>query len=195
VDDWPVAGEPLYEGSYEIETQRNGYALEAAVDFVRTQGGMRGFSRDATGQAVVAVESQKLEDVQGGWPEGTLQVKNNYYVDRPWQRWTIAAVPEAGGYLGGPYYKIVISGTDRALTANADAEVEIAPSFTGSANQLWRIDQLTDGTYRIMPKEIPGHPDCGYALISIGDVTPTLARFDFNSDNSKWKFRLYDPER
>ena len=104
-------------------------------------------------------------------------------------------MPEAGGYLGGPYYKMTISGTDRALAANADAEVEIAPAFSGASNQLWRIDQLTDGSYRIMPKEVPGHPGCNYALIAIGDVTPTLARFNPNSDNSKWKFRLYDPER
>ncbi|MBQ3976969.1 MAG: RICIN domain-containing protein, partial [Bacteroidales bacterium] len=165
------------------------------VDFVRAQGGMGGASRNAAGQAVVKVESQKLEDVQGDWPQGTIGTAANYYVDRPWQRWTIEAVPEAGGYLGGPYYKIVLSGTDRALTANADAEVEIAPSFTGVDCQLWRIDQLTDGNYRIMPKEVPGHPGCNYALTAIGDVTPSLAKFDFNSDNSKWKFRLYDPER
>ena len=195
VDGWPVAGETLAQGSYEIESQRNGYALEAKVDFVRTQGGMGGASRNASGQAVVKVESQKLEDVQGDWPQGTIGAAANYYVDRPWQRWTIEAVPEAGGYLGGPYYKIVLSGTDRALTANADAEVEIAPSFTGADCQLWRIDQLTDGNYRIMPKEVPGHPGCNYALTAIGDVTPSLAKFDFNSDNSKWKFRLYDPER
>ena len=25
------------------------------------------------------------------------------------------------------------------------------PAFTGGAEQLWRIDQLTDGTYRVMP--------------------------------------------
>ncbi len=30
---------------------------------------------------------------------------------RPHQKWTITAVPDGGGYLGGPYYKIVIEGT------------------------------------------------------------------------------------
>jgi len=30
------------------------------------------------------------------------------------------------------------------------------PVFTGGPEQLWRIDQLTDGTYRLMPKGVPG---------------------------------------
>ena len=108
-------------------------------------------------------------------------------MNRPHQRWTVTAVPEAGGYLGGQYYKIQIEGTDRVLAAAKDAEVTTAPSFTGAAEQLWRIEQLTDGTFRIMPKEVPG-TDRQYVLTSIADSTPTLAEYDFNSDNCKWKF-------
>ena len=48
-----------------------------------------------------------------------------------------------------------MAGTDRALAATADAEVITVPAFTGAPEQLWRIDQLTDGTYRIMPKVVP----------------------------------------
>ena len=29
------------------------------------------------------------------------------------------------------------------------------PAFTGAPEQLWRIDQLADGTYRVMPKAVP----------------------------------------
>ena len=59
--------------------------------------------------------------------------------------------------------------------------------------QLWRIEQLTDGTYRIMPKAIPGLDGVNtkYCLYSAGDSTPTLAEYDFNSDNSKWNFRQH----
>ena len=64
-------------------------------------------------------------------------------------------VPDAGGYPGSPYFKITIAGTDRALAATADGEVISVPAFTGAPEQLWRIDQLTDGTYRIMPKAVP----------------------------------------
>jgi arabinan endo-1,5-alpha-L-arabinosidase len=34
---WPVAGEVFKEGTYEIESERRGYALELAVDFVRME--------------------------------------------------------------------------------------------------------------------------------------------------------------
>ena len=109
---------------------------------------------------------------------------------RPHQKWTIKAVPDAGGYLGGPYYKILIAGTDRALAATANAEVITVPAFTGAPEQLWRIDQLIDGTFRIMPKLVPNRSE-KLALVSAGDSTPTLAAFDMNSDNSKWNFKAH----
>ncbi len=183
---WPVAGEAFKEGTYEIESERRGYALELAVDFVRMTGGMHRFwEKDA--QPMTPLKSQTLEDVIGTWPKGDINVRIGDYMFRPHQKWTITAVPEAGGYLGGPYYKIVIEGTNRALAATADAEVVAVPQFTGAPEQLWRIDQLTDGTYRIMPKKVPG-TDKELVLVSAGDSTPTLGMFDMNSDNSKWNF-------
>ncbi len=109
---------------------------------------------------------------------------------RPHQKWTITAAPGSNGYLGGPYYKIVIAGTDRALATTAEAEVITVPGYTGAPEQLWRIDQLTDGTYRIMPKVVPGSKE-KLALVSVGDSTPALAVFDMNSDNSKWNFKAH----
>lgn len=183
---WPVAGEAFKEGTYEIESERRGYALELAVDFVRMTGGMHRFwEKDA--QPMKPLKSQTLEDVIDTWPKGDINVRIGDYMFRPHQKWTITAVPEAGGYLGGPYYKIVIEGTNRALAATADAEVVAVPQFTGAPEQLWRIDQLTDGTYRIMPKKVPG-TDKELVLVSAGDSTPTLGLFDMNSDNSKWNF-------
>lgn len=186
-NDWPVAGEMFQEGTYEIESERRGYALELAVDFVRLDTGMRSWRRDPN-EPLKSIENQKLEDVIGTWPTGDIEIRIGDYMVRPHQRWTITAVPEAGGYLGGAYYKIVIAGTNRALAATADKEVIAVPEFTGAPEQLWQIDQLTDGTYRIMPKEIPGCTE-KLALISAGDSTPTLGKFDMNSDNSKWNFR------
>ncbi len=184
---WPVAGDNFKEGTYEIESERRGYALELIVDFVRMSGGMRGFGR-GTDEPVKPVPSQELADVINTWPGGNIAVRNGEYMSRPFQKWTITAVPDAGGYPGGPYYKIVIAGTERALAATADAEVTTVPAFTGAPEQLWRIDQLTDGTYRIMPKAIPGSQE-KLALVSLGDRTPTLAKFDMNSDSSKWNFK------
>ncbi len=186
-NDWPVAGEPFEEGVYEIESERRGYALELAVDFVRIPHKMFRFW-EKTEEPVVPIESQTLADVQDGWSDGEIEVRIGDYMFRPHQKWAVVAVPEAGGYLGAPYYKILIDGTDRALTATADREVTSLPSFTGADEQLWRIEQLTDGTYRIMPKKVPGC-DTQLALISIADSTPSLGEFDMNSDNSKWNFR------
>jgi len=186
---WPVAGDLFREGTYEIESERRGYALELVVDFVRMPGRMRGFPPN-NDEPVKPIPSQELADVIHTWPSGDIGVRIGDYMFRPHQKWTITAVPEAGGYLGGPWYKIVIAGTDRALAATADAEVVTVPAFTGAPEQLWRIDQLTDGTFRIMPKTVPGSNE-KLVLVSVGDSTPSLAKFDMNSDNSKWNFRAH----
>jgi arabinan endo-1,5-alpha-L-arabinosidase len=186
---WPVAGDNFKEGTYEIESERRGYSLELAVDFTRMGGGMRGFNRN-NDEPVKPVASQELTDVIKTWSTGNIGARIGDYMGRPHQKWTITAVPEAGGYLGGPSYKIVIAGTDRALVATADAEVITVPKFTGTQEQLWRIDQLTDGTYKIMPKAVP-NSNKNLALVSAGDSTPTLGEFDMNSDNSKWNFKAH----
>ena len=186
---WPVAGEKFKEGTYEIESERRGYALELTVDFVRMPNTRRGFNHDDN-EPITSIPSQQLSDVIDTWPKGDIGVRIGDYMFRPHQKWTITAVPDAGGYLGGPYYKIVIAGTDRALAATADAEVVTVPAFTCTPEQLWRIDQLTDGTYRIMPKVVPNSNE-KLVLVSSGDSTPTLAKFDMNSDNSKWNFKAH----
>ena len=185
---WPVAGEPVKEGVYEIESQRHGYALELAVDFVRMPHKMFRFW-EKVDEPVVPLKSQTLEDVIDTWPEGDIDVRLGDYMFRPHQRWSVQPAPEYGGYLDAPYYKITIEGTNRALTATAEAEVTAAAEFTGAPEQLWRIEQLTDGTYRVMPKSVPGHEGESLALVSVADSTPSLGKFDMSSDNSKWRFR------
>ena len=187
-NDWPVAGELLKEGTYEIESERRGYALELAVDFVRMDAPRVPFWEEPK-EPLEPLKSQTLEEVISTWPEGEIAVRTGDYMFRPHQKWTITAVPEAGGYLGGQYYKIEIEGTHRALAATADAEVIAVPEFTGAPEQLWRIEQLTDGTYRIMPKVVPG-TDEQLALVATADSTPTLGHFDMDSDNSKWSFHV-----
>ena len=189
-DGWPVAGEKFKEGTYEIESVRRGYALELAVDFTRMAGGPRGFGGQATNEPIKPVPPQELADVSKNWPTGNIAARIGDYMSRPHQKWTITDAPDTTGYLGGPYYKIVLAGTDRTLAATADAEVITVPAFTNTPEQLWRIDQLTDGSYRIMPKSVPA-PVKKLALVSSGDSTPTLAEFDFNSDNSKWNFKAH----
>ena len=189
---WPEAGEAFTDGNYKILSRRRGYALELSVDFVRAQGGMRmfGFGRGQQEQPNVVLEAQKLEEVSAEWPEGNIPVRANDYMARPHQKWTIEAVPEAGGYLGGPYVKIVIEGTNRALAAAEGAELVTVPEFTGADEQLWQIDELIDGTYRLMPKAVPGCSE-RLCLYSVADSTPTLAKFDFENDNCKWDLKKH----
>jgi arabinan endo-1,5-alpha-L-arabinosidase len=96
----------------------------------------------------------------------------------------IAPVAGAGGYPGAPFFRISIAGTERALTATAGGELG-ASAFTAAPEQLWRIDQLTDGSYRIVPKSIPGTSDI-LALSAVGSSMPTLAKFDPASDRQRW---------
>src|SRR6478736_898664 len=187
---WPVAGENVKAGTYEIQSERRGFGLGLAVDMISMPGGGRGFGGGNGGAPVKPVPTQQLTDVIKTWPTGEITTRVTEYMSRPHEKWTITAAPDSSGYLGAPYYKIVIAGTDRALAATAEAEVITVPAFTGAQEQLWRIDQLTDGTYRIMPKGIPNSKE-QLALVSSGDSRPTLGYFDMNSDNSKWNFRTH----
>lgn len=186
---WPVAGKPFRGGDYEIASERRGYSLELAVDFVRMERDIEPFFRIDPNSPVKRLDCQKLDEVEPSWPKGNIRVRCSDYMFRPHQLWSIVAVPEKGGYLSAPYFKIMIRGTHRALAATADKELTTVPEYDGADNQLWRIEQLTDGTYRIMPKAIPGMKgdNTRYCLYSAGDSTPTLAPYDFDSDNSKWQ--------
>ena len=197
---WPVAGDKFKGGTFEIESERRGYSLELAVDFVRMNVARQGwFNRNQAQEPVKPIANQTLQDVIGTWPQGDIPVRCGDYMFRPHQRWTVTPVepatadggPLSGGYLSNPYFKIVIEGTERALAATADLELTTVPQFTGADEQLWRIEQLTDGTFRIMPKHIPGREGINtrYVIYSAADSTPTLAVYDFSTDNSKWNFR------
>jgi Beta-xylosidase len=209
-DGWPVGGDHFVPGTYEIQSERGGGALELAVDFVRIDvprrhgpppgmpapgpnGAMpepppEGFSFFGPPKGPIApLPDMTLAQDSAAWPAGKIDVQLNDYMTRPHQKWTVTPVPDAGGYPGAPYYKITIAETDRALTAMADGSVVAQPSFTGAAEQLWRIDQLTDGTYRIMPKTTPGSQPL--ALTATGRSSLALLKFEPNGDRSRWNFR------
>jgi len=187
-DGWPIEGENIKAGVYEIESERSGGALQLATDFVRMDFDARRSFMAAPTDPVAPIPNQTLAQDSAGWPAGRIDVDLGDYMIRAHQQWTVTPVPETGGVMGTPYYKIVLAGTERTLTAAANAKVEAQPSFTGAPEQLWRIDQLTDGTYRIMPKAAPGS-NAPLALVAIGASTPALVRFDPASDAGRWRFR------
>lgn len=187
-DGWPVGGDNFQAGTYEIQSERSGGALELDVDFVRMQNARGGMFRRGPLGPVTPIPNQELSQVLPSWPTENIGLQLRDYMVRPSQKWTITPVADVGGYPGSPYFKITIADTGRALAATADNEVVTVPAFTGGPEQLWRIDQLTDGTYRILPKSMDNTTD-PMVLTAIGASTPTLAKFDPKSDKSRWSFR------
>ncbi len=185
-DSWPAAGNNVQEGTYEIESVRMGTALELAVEGVPVGGRDRMPRRGGmSGGVDEAVPPQDAAKVSQNWPPGDIDLRLSNYMLQAQQKWTIAPAAGAGGYLGSPYFKITVAGTDRALAATEDSELVTVPMFTGKPEQLWQIDQLTDGTYRIMPSAIPNSKE-SLALSAVGSSFATLSRFDSKSDKQRW---------
>lgn len=217
-DGWPVAGDYFMGGTFEIESGRSGYALEMGVDAVpfavsrvremrapRPAAGAPGAAtpRPAAGAPGAApaprprrntnaqqepIPDQDVAEVSKGWPSKTVVTRLGDYMLHAHQKWTIAPVEGAGGYIGSPFFKITIEGTDRALTATEEGSVVVETSFTGKDSQLWRIDQMIDGSWRIMPKA-ESDSDEPMCLSAVGVSTPSLAQYDPDSYNFRWNLK------
>ena len=134
------------------------------------------------------IPPQDVAEVSKNWPAGNIDIRMSNYMCQAQQKWTVTPVANAGGYLGSPYFKITIAGTDRTLTVGEDGELVALPAFTGGNQQLWRLDQLTDGTWRVMPKSASAGKE-SLALSAIGSSFATLANFDPKSDKQRWLFK------
>ena len=134
------------------------------------------------------IPDQTAAEVGGNWPTGTVAARLAPHMLQAQQRWHISAAPGAGGYPGAQWFRIRIAGTERSLAANSDGELSIVPTFSGAPEQLWRIDQLADGTYRVMPKAVPGK-GTPMALSAAGSSMPTLSEFRPESDRYRWIIR------
>jgi arabinan endo-1,5-alpha-L-arabinosidase len=231
-DGWPIAGENMKEGTYEIESVRTGTALELAVEGMPVGGrragrgggpgtagpgsgrgaqgaagdpaqagaaggrgaqgggvGAAGAGRGMFGGTGSPIPPQDVAEVSKNWPAGNIDIRMSNYMCQAQQKWTVTPVANAGGYLGSPYFKITIAGTDRTLAVGEDGELVALPAFTGGNEQLWRLDQLTDGTWRVMPKSASAGKE-SLALSAIGSSFATLARFDPKSDKQRWLFKM-----
>jgi arabinan endo-1,5-alpha-L-arabinosidase len=217
-DNWPVAGDNLKEGTYQIESVRAGTVLELAVEGMpvggrsagrggggpgapgggrgaqAAQGGAQaggtaaaggGTGRGMFGGTGVPIPPQDAGQVSSRWPEGNIAPRLATYLLQAQQKWAITAVAGSGGYPGSPYFKITVAGTDRALAATEDGELTVLAAFTGGPEQLWRIEQLPDGAWRITPKAVPNSKETP-ALSAVGGSFATLAKFDSSSDRQRW---------
>jgi arabinan endo-1,5-alpha-L-arabinosidase len=134
------------------------------------------------------IPDQDVAEVSVNWPTGNVDVRMANYMCQAQQKWTVTPVADAGGYLGSPYFKITIAGTDRTLAVGEDGELVALPAFTGGHEQLWRLDQLADGTWRVMPKFASTTSE-SLALSAVGSSFATLAKFDPASDKQRWLFK------
>lgn len=203
-DGWPVAGDTLREGVYQIESVRTGTALELAVEGMPVggrrerragPGGAGGGSPGSGpppggGGGLFAgsgrpIPDQDVAQVSTNWPAGDIRLRMANYLCQAQQKWSITAVTNAGGYLGSPFFKITLAGTERPLAATGEAELTVLPAFTGAPDQLWRIEQLTDGTWSFTPKAIPGRSE-PLSVSAIGASFATLSKFDPGSNKHRW---------
>ena len=93
----------------------------------------------------------------GGAITNANQVQLGRYLSRDYQKWNITPV-------GGGFYKIFGATGENVLAADGD-DLKAAP-FTGADSQLWKIDQLADGSHRIASKS--NHA----ALAALAGATP-----------------------
>lgn len=204
-DGWMVAGENLNQGTFQIESVRTGTVLELAVEGFPVGGRpvRRGPPPNVsgntppppgTGGGIFAgigkpIPTQDVAEVSTKWQTGSVDVRMGNYLLQAQQKWKIEPVANAGGYLGAPYFKITVAGTNRTLTATEGGELVALPEFTGNPEQLWRFDQLADGSWRIMPKAIPNSNET-IALSAVGSSFATLAKFEPQSEKQRWLIKM-----
>ncbi len=147
--------------------------------------GRRGGGGGMFGGTGAPIPAQNVAQVSTNWPTGNVDLRLANYLCQAQQKWTLTAVTNAGGYPGAPYFRITLAGTERTLAATAEGELVALPAFTGGPEQLWRLDQLSSGNWRIMPKSVPNAQE-PLALSAIGSSFATLAKFTSGSEKQQW---------
>jgi arabinan endo-1,5-alpha-L-arabinosidase len=136
VDGWPVAGDNLGDGTYQIVSRQSETTLESHVPT----------APPPPRPAGAPPPRGPVQDVPGT-PIGPAALRLSRYLTLDNQKWTIAPV-------GGGLYKIVNAESGDAIGTSAgtnNAAIGLAP-YTGADGQLWRLEQFPDGGYRIRNK-------------------------------------------
>lgn len=184
-DGWPVAGDHFVPGSYAIESQRTGTVLELSVEGVPVGGPRR--PGPMAGDAAQVVPDQDVRGVSANWPADDVAVRLSPYLLQAQQRWSVQPIAGDGGVPGEPWFRISIAGTERTLAVTAGGELITVPAFTGAPEQLWRLDQLADGSWRIAPRATQ-HLKDRRALSAAGSSSVSLDPYDPASDRQRWRF-------
>ena len=166
-DGWPIAGENLKEGTYEIESARTGTALELAVEGVpvggrRVRGGFGpgpGGSGGGPGAGGATAEPfsgrggvippQDVAQVSTNWPAGNVDVRLANYLCQAQQKWTFTAVTNAGGYFGSPVFQDLSRWNGPYTGCDRRGRIGFATGFhrTNPNNSgVWTNSQTAPGT-------------------------------------------------
>jgi arabinan endo-1,5-alpha-L-arabinosidase len=132
-DGWPLAGDNLVEGTYQIVSRQSESTLGVYAPPP---------PRPAPGTPAPPAGTPPAA------PSGPPAVRMGRYLTLENEKWTIA--PAEGGF-----YKIVNLGNGNAMQVAAEATGPAPISlgaYTGADTQLWRLEQFPDGSYRIRNK-------------------------------------------
>lgn len=132
-DGWPVAGDNLTSGVYQILSRQTENTLEEHTPTAPSPAATAG-SAPATPAVAMAPA-----------PLGPPMLRVARYLALDNQKWTIAPA-------GGGFYKVVDAGTGDAIEVAGAGTVALAP-YNGTDGQMWRLDEFTDGGYRIQNKQ------------------------------------------
>jgi arabinan endo-1,5-alpha-L-arabinosidase len=135
LDGWPVAGDDLTEGAYQIISRQSENTLESHVPTAPPPPPPPG----------TPPPRGPVMDVPG-IPTGPAAPRLTRYLTLDNQKWTIAPA-------GGGFYKIANAGSGDALgvSEGSGSAVGLA-AYTGADGQLWHLDQFPDGGWRIRNK-------------------------------------------
>lgn len=137
LDGWPVAGDNVAEGTYQLVSRMSENTLEETVAPPVNPAGPARVDPAPTSAAAPVIQP------------GLARL--NRYLTLNNQKWTIA--PVANGF-----YEIVNAATGDALGVNSDAAIagdslQVGTArFTSADGQLWHLDQFPDGGWRIRNK-------------------------------------------
>ena len=140
LDGWPLPGENVRDGTYQIRSQRTGMVLQSSTNGVKTA---RYFVRD--------YQKWTMTPAGGGFYKISSAEGGNGLEATGLRR---AVVPTVAAGTLAAFGTTLRIGDQMATATQAGETVPQYGTvpFTGAGNQLWKIDQLNDGSYRIASK-------------------------------------------
>jgi arabinan endo-1,5-alpha-L-arabinosidase len=132
VDGWPIAGDNLTDGTYQVVSRQSENTLEAYVPTTPAP------VNTAAAQPGVAASTP------APMPVGSPHPRLSRYLTLDNQKWNIAPA-------SGEYFKLVNAGDGLAIGAASGGGVDLV-AYTGNDSQLWHLEQYPNSGYRIVNK-------------------------------------------